>query len=78
MSDNGVCHVRPHGRDSKDTILLPVKDKVTGASEFTKQCFWFNNSYLKEIVAEFLWNEVIHEYWKKRILDLDYLVGLDI
>ena len=54
MSDNGVCHVRPHGRDSKDTILLPVKDKVTGASEFTKQCFWFNNSYLKEIVAEFL------------------------
>ena len=54
MSDNGVCHVRPHGRDSKDTILLPVRDKVTGASEFTKQCFWFNNSYLKEIVAEFL------------------------
>lgn len=54
MSDNGVCHVRPHGRDSKDTTLLPVKDKVTGAIKFTKQCFWFNNSYLKEIVAEFL------------------------
>ena len=54
MSDNGVCHVRPHGKDSKDTISLPVKDKVTGTSEFTKQCFWFNNSYLKEIVAEFL------------------------
>lgn len=54
MSDNGVCHVRPHGRDSKDTTSLPVKDKITGAIEFTKQCFWFNNSYLKEIVAEFL------------------------
>ena len=54
MSDNGVCHVRPHGRDSKDSTLLPVKDKVTGAIKFTKQCFWFNNSYLKEIVAEFL------------------------
>ena len=54
MSDNGVCHVRPHGRDSKDTISLPVKDKVTGSNEFTKQCFWFNNNYLKEIVSEFL------------------------
>ena len=55
MSDNGVCHVRPHGKDSEDTMLsLPVKDKVTGANEFTKQCFWFNNSYLEEIVAEFL------------------------
>ena len=54
MSDNGVCHVRPHGRDSRDTISLPVKDKVTGAIEFTKQCFWFNNSYLKEIISEFL------------------------
>lgn len=54
MSDNEVCHVRPHGRDSKDTTPLPVKDKVTGAIEFTKQCFWLNNNYLKEIVSEFL------------------------
>lgn len=54
MSDNGVCHIRPHGRDSRDTISLPIKDKVTGASEFTKQCFWFNNSYLKSIIAEFI------------------------
>lgn len=54
MSDNGVCHVRPHGRDSKDTTSLPVKDSVTGAIEFTKQCFWFNNSYLKEIIKEFI------------------------
>lgn len=54
MSDNGVCHVRPHGRDSKDITSLPVKDNVTGAIEFTKQCFWFNNSYLKEIIKEFI------------------------
>ena len=54
MSDNGICHVRPHGRNSNDTISLPVKDKVTGANKFTKQCFWFNNNYLKEIIAEFL------------------------
>lgn len=54
MSDNGICHVRPHGRNSKDTTSLPVKDSVTGAIEFTKQCFWFNNSYLKEIIKEFI------------------------
>ena len=50
MSDNGVCHVRPHGRNANDTIPLPVKDKVTGATEYTKQCFWINNSYLEEIL----------------------------
>jgi len=54
MSDNGICHVRPHGRDSLDTTPLPVKDKVTGAQEFTKQCFWFNNSYLKEIISDII------------------------
>ncbi len=52
MSDNGVCHVRPHGRDSYDTIPLPVIDKVTGADEFTKQCFWINNNYLKEVLKD--------------------------
>lgn len=54
MSDNGVCHVRPHGRDSYDTIPLPVADKVTGADEFTKQCFWINNNYLKEVIKDII------------------------
>lgn len=54
MSDNGICHVRPHGRDSLDTLPLPVPDKVTGMKEFTKQCFWFNNSYIKEIISDIL------------------------
>ncbi len=54
MSDNGVCHVRPHGRDSYDTIPLPVADKVTGANEFTKQCFWINNNYLKEVIKDII------------------------
>ncbi len=54
VSDNGVCHVRPHGRNSCDTIPLPTTDKVTGADEFTKQCFWINNSYLKEIIKDII------------------------
>ncbi len=52
--ENIVCHVRPHGRDSKDTIKLPVPDKLTGANEYTKHCFWINNSYIKKIFDEFL------------------------
>ena len=53
MSDNKVCHVRPHGRNAKDTYPLPVKEKMTGATEYTKHCFWFNNTYIREILKEF-------------------------
>lgn len=54
ISDNGVCHVRPHARDSKDTLSLPVADKLTGLTEYTKHCFWLNNKYLEEILKEFI------------------------
>ena len=53
MSENKVCHVRPHGRNAKDTAPLPVADKLTGATKYTKHCFWINNSYIKKIVEEF-------------------------
>lgn len=54
MSVSKVCHVRPHARDSKDTFELPVRDKITNATEYTKHCFWLNNKYLEEILLEFL------------------------
>ena len=54
LSDNEVCHVRPHGRNLKDVYPLPVKDKLTGASCYTKHCFWINNNYLKEILKDFM------------------------
>lgn len=54
MHENPVCHVRPHARDSKDTFKLPVPDKLTGLTEYTKQCFWLNNTYLKEILKDFM------------------------
>ncbi len=50
LSENKYCHVRPHGKDSTDTYELPVSDKLTGLSEYTKHCFWLNNTYIKEIV----------------------------
>ena len=54
MAENKVCHVRPHGRNSADTSKLPVPDKLTGLTEYTKQCFWFNNSYISEIISDLI------------------------
>ncbi len=54
IGDNGVCHVRPHARDSKDTLPLPVKDKLTGLTKYTKHCFWLNSKYLENILKEFI------------------------
>lgn len=39
-SENRVSHVRPHGQNAADTYPLP------GGKEYTKQCFWLNNSYI--------------------------------
>ena len=53
MSENEVCHVRPHGRNAKDTAPLPVADKLTGATKYTKHCFCINNKYIKDLFIEF-------------------------
>lgn len=45
-SENPVCHVRPHGRNAKDTYELP------DGRQFTKQCFWLNNSYILSQINE--------------------------
>ena len=39
-SENPICHVRPHGRNSKDTCELP------DGRQYPKQGFWLNNSYV--------------------------------
>lgn len=47
-TENRVSHVRPHAKNAADTYELPVADKLTGLTEFTKQCFWLNASYVKD------------------------------
>ena len=42
-----ISHVRPHAKNSLDTFELPKKDKVTALNEYTKHCFWLNNTYVK-------------------------------
>ena len=45
LSFNGIGHVRPHGKNSKDVDILPNGEKIT------KQCFWLNATYIqKEVV----------------------------
>ena len=48
QNKNRVSHVRPHARNSADTYDLPIPDKLTGLTEFTKHCFWLNASYVKD------------------------------
>lgn len=40
LTENSVCHVRPHAKNSKDTYELP------DGRQYPKQCFWLNNSYI--------------------------------
>jgi len=47
-SENRISHVRPHARNADDTYELPVADKLTGLTEYTKHCFWLNASYVKD------------------------------
>ena len=47
-TENKVSHVRPHARNAADTYALPVKDKITGLTAYTKHCFWLNASYVKD------------------------------
>ena len=29
---------------------LPVPDVLTGATEYTKQCFWINSDYILDVI----------------------------
>jgi hypothetical protein len=45
---NTVSHVRPHATNASDTYPLPFKDKLTKQNEYTKHCFWLNNTYVRD------------------------------
>jgi hypothetical protein len=47
-TENRCCHVRPHGRDGKDTKPQPHGKPVV------KKCFWLNVGYLSDEIAKAL------------------------
>ena len=44
--ESPVAHVRPHGRDSSDTLLAP------DGNEYVKRCFWLNRDYIAKVVKD--------------------------
>lgn len=48
--NNGACHVRPHARVEADHYTLPIADKITGITSYTKQSFWFNKEFIEKIL----------------------------
>ena len=51
-TENRISHVRPHAKNALDTYALPIPDKLTGTTEYTKHCFWLNASYVKASIYE--------------------------
>ena len=49
-NDNPVMHVRPHAKKKLDKYPLPFNDQLTGLSQYTKHCFWLNNSFILKII----------------------------
>lgn len=53
---NRVCHVRPHDtkgiNKTKKGIELPVSDKLTGLTSYTKQCFWLDRRYILKQITD--------------------------
>lgn len=45
QSESRVAHVRPHARNAQDTYPLP------DGRTMPKQCFWFNRTYIEEIIG---------------------------
>ena len=49
---NHICHVRPHARVGLDHYELPVADKITGITSYTKQSFWFNKDFIEKMIKD--------------------------
>ena len=44
--ENGICHIRPKGRNAKDTTPLPDGRVIS------KQCFWFDREFVSSIIHQ--------------------------
>ena len=53
-SESYLTHIRPHGRDKNDTYPLPIPDLKTNRTEFTKQSFWINSTYVEKVFSSLI------------------------
>ena len=53
--ENGVCHVRPHDakgiKKLNNGLPLPVPDRLTGLTQYTRYCFWLDRNYIRKIIV---------------------------
>ena len=62
ISDNGVIHVRPHAGKSAYKLnngyikgdITKYANQLPNGEWMTKQCFWFNNTYIKSLIEDLL------------------------
>jgi hypothetical protein len=47
QAESNVAHVRPHGKDASDKLPLP------DGRMMTKQCFWLNNTYIRQQIEKY-------------------------
>ena len=60
MSDNGIMHVRPHSPESAYKLnngfsrgnINSYADELPNGEWMTKQCFWFNNKFVMDVVKD--------------------------
>jgi DNA mismatch repair protein MutH len=50
ISDELICHVRPRAASSMDCAPLPFPDNVKKSTSFTKQCFWINARFIRDVI----------------------------
>jgi hypothetical protein len=46
-SETTFIHMRPHARNADDI------DKSLLKTEITKQCFWFNKSFIQSLISKY-------------------------
>ncbi|MCI2068339.1 MAG: hypothetical protein LKJ88_02040 [Bacilli bacterium] len=71
MGDSPIFHIRPKGLNKKDVAELPKRDKLTGQTSFTKQCYWLKNTYIRKIIECDGNNDVINTFYLKSSNHLD-------
>ena len=60
MVDNGIMHVRPHSSESAYKLnngfnrgnIEKYADELPNGEWMTKQCFWFNNKFVRDVVKD--------------------------
>jgi len=49
-TENRVAHIRPHATTTQDVYPLPIPDRLTKVTNYTKHSFWLNDTYIRDSI----------------------------